>query len=104
MYQVIIYTKGIKGQVNVRLAANTVHLEIFILVLISHNSCYNDMHENKSSIKHALQNCLCNIQTFIKIDLVVAEIIASKGPKEPQTSTLKSHEKLAVSILVLGDV
>ncbi len=43
------------------------------------------MHEIKSSIKYSLEKYLSNIKkTFIKIDPVVTEIIASKDLIDPQ--------------------
>ncbi len=49
------------------------------------------MHGIKSSTKYSLGN---SISKFIKI---VADIIASKSLKTPQTSTLRSHVKPAVT-------
>lgn len=46
------------------------------------------MHDIKSSIKYYIEKYLSNKRTFIKIDLIVAKIIASIGLRDPQTSTL----------------
>ncbi len=51
----------------------------------------------KSSIKYSSDNYLSNKTTFIQIDPVVAEIIASKDLSDSQTPTLKSSEKHGVN-------
>ncbi len=54
----------------------------------------SDIHNIKSSMKYSLENYLSNKKTFIKMDPLVAEIIASTGLKDPLTSTLRNHERL----------
>ncbi len=76
----------------------TVHLEIFLVGLIWHYSCHNDTQERYFFAKYSAENYISKTKTFIKINTVPSEIIVFKGLKAPQTSTLRSREKLALLI------
>ncbi len=61
---------------------NTVHLEIFMLLLILCYFLYNNKYEIKSGTKYSFRNDSDNKNTFIKINPVVSEIIVSKFLKD----------------------
>ncbi len=55
------------------------------------------MCEIKSNIEYSPENYISNKKTFIKIDAVVAEIIASKGLKDFDTHSEKLRKECTVN-------